>query len=313
MSILNNQHETLSFSYGAFVWFFGVVEDRMDPEKLGRIRVRIFGYHSENSSDIQKNDLAWAIPIQDISSGSLSGLGRSPTGIVEGTHVFGFFYDGHDTQVPMVLGTLGGIPSEKNSSKGFNDPNGKYPKFLNEPDTNRLSRNEKISETIVQKKKDSLEKGVKKALNKGTWDEQVTPYAAEYPFNHTFESESGIIQEFDDTSGSERYHLYHPSGSFTENHPDGIKVEKITKDKYEIIYGDNNVLIKGECNITVQGNVNLLTYGNLRQEIYGNKDEYIHGNYQLFIGGTLKQRSGGRTYIDAPRIDLNLPGPSITF
>ena len=31
-----------------FVWFTGVVEDRDDPDQLGRVRVRILGYHTED-------------------------------------------------------------------------------------------------------------------------------------------------------------------------------------------------------------------------------------------------------------------------
>ena len=30
-----------------FNWWVGVVENRMDPLKLGRCQVRIFGYHTE--------------------------------------------------------------------------------------------------------------------------------------------------------------------------------------------------------------------------------------------------------------------------
>ena len=30
-----------------FYWWFGVVEDRNDPLRLGRGRVRIIGYHTE--------------------------------------------------------------------------------------------------------------------------------------------------------------------------------------------------------------------------------------------------------------------------
>ena len=32
--------------YGMIFWF-GVVEDRQDPIKLGRVRVRIYGWHDE--------------------------------------------------------------------------------------------------------------------------------------------------------------------------------------------------------------------------------------------------------------------------
>jgi hypothetical protein len=313
--IINNQHETLTFSYGAFVWWFGVIEGRMDPMKLGRLQVRVNGYHTDNIKDIPSDKLFWAMPVQGITSAAMNGIGDSPTGIVEGTHVFGFFYDGHNAQIPVILGSIAGIPGEKRTDKGFFDPNGQYPRdeFLNESDVNRLARSEKIEKTVVKHKQDSIDKKVKKALNKGTWDEPKTPYKAEYPFNHVYESESGHIEEFDDTSGSERYHRYHPKGNFIEDHPDGTHVEKIVKDKYEIIHGDDFIHIKGNCNITIDGNANLLVKGNMQAEVNGNKDEYIHGNYQLLVGGTTKIRSGGRLYIDSPRIDLNKPGPRISF
>jgi len=35
-----------------FVWFVGVVEDRDDPDKLGRVRVRCLGYHTEDLDKI---------------------------------------------------------------------------------------------------------------------------------------------------------------------------------------------------------------------------------------------------------------------
>ena len=31
-----------------FVWFTGVVEDRQDPKRLGRVRVRVLGMHTED-------------------------------------------------------------------------------------------------------------------------------------------------------------------------------------------------------------------------------------------------------------------------
>ena len=35
-----------------FIWFAGVVEDRNDPLKLGRCRVRCLGYHTEDKECI---------------------------------------------------------------------------------------------------------------------------------------------------------------------------------------------------------------------------------------------------------------------
>ena len=35
-----------------FIWFTGVVEDRDDPDKLGRVRVRCVGYHTDDVTKI---------------------------------------------------------------------------------------------------------------------------------------------------------------------------------------------------------------------------------------------------------------------
>ena len=74
-----------------FQWFVGVVEDRQDPKKLGRVRVRCLGYHSENISDLPTSDLPWAHPMNPITSATVSGVGQTPLGVVEGTWVVGFF------------------------------------------------------------------------------------------------------------------------------------------------------------------------------------------------------------------------------
>jgi hypothetical protein len=31
-----------------FIWWYGVVEDRADPLELGRVRVRCYGWHTDN-------------------------------------------------------------------------------------------------------------------------------------------------------------------------------------------------------------------------------------------------------------------------
>jgi len=131
--------------YGKFIWWTGVVEDRIDPLKLGRCRVRVLGYHTDKKGidHIPTNTLPWATPSQPITSGAMNGIGTTPMGPVEGTWVFGFFRDGSDAQDPVMIGTFGGIPEERpNPVLGFNDPKGIYPQelYLNEPDTNRLGR-----------------------------------------------------------------------------------------------------------------------------------------------------------------------------
>ena len=83
--------QTGAFSFPSPYFWWGVVEDRFDPKKLGRVRVRVYGYYTGDTGKMPKDDLPWAIPVQGITSAANSGVGRSPTGIVEGTTVFGFF------------------------------------------------------------------------------------------------------------------------------------------------------------------------------------------------------------------------------
>jgi len=117
-----------------FYWFFGVVEDRNDPLRMGRVRVRIIGYHTENKNDLPTEDLPWASPILPITAASISGVGSAPIGPIEGTRVFGFFIDGESAQIPMILGSLPGVRvSAVDLSEGFSDPSGTYP-IVPEPD-----------------------------------------------------------------------------------------------------------------------------------------------------------------------------------
>ena len=94
------------FNKDGFNWWIGVVEDRMDPEKMGRCRVRIYGYHTDSRELLPTESLPWAIPIQPITSAATSGIGSSPLGPVEGTWVIGFFLDGEDCQQPAIFGTI---------------------------------------------------------------------------------------------------------------------------------------------------------------------------------------------------------------
>ena len=90
----------------------GVVEDRQDPKTLGRLRVRCLGYHTEDLIKLPTSDLPWAHVMNPITSATVSGLGQTPLGAVEGTWVVGFFQDGSDAQQPIIIGTFPGVPSE---------------------------------------------------------------------------------------------------------------------------------------------------------------------------------------------------------
>lgn len=103
------------FARDGFFWWVGVVEDRMDPLKLGRCRVRIIGYHIDNQGQLPTEDLPWAMPMQGITSAAISGKGDTPLGPLEGTWVIGFFADGKECQQPIMMGTFGGMPTSSNA------------------------------------------------------------------------------------------------------------------------------------------------------------------------------------------------------
>lgn len=219
-----------------FKWFFGVVEDRDDPLKLGRVRLRINTVHNtENAQKLPTKNLPWAIPLVPVTSASQKQVGLAPVGPMVGTTVFGFFMDGVEAQMPVYLGTLFGIPD-------------KDPKKHDVPDLARELY----------------------TLNKQTLGpEPQTPYQAKYPYNKVFRSESGHIFEVDDTPNAERTHQYHRSGTYTEVNYEGRKVDKIVGDSYEIVVKDKTVYIQGNVNVQVKGNVNVKVDGTYTVESGG--------------------------------------------
>ena len=51
-----------------FIHFQGVVEDRNDPLNIGRVRVRCFGWHSEDKDLIPTDKLPWASTVQPVTN-----------------------------------------------------------------------------------------------------------------------------------------------------------------------------------------------------------------------------------------------------
>ena len=86
-------------------WFMGEVKSTSDPDKLGRLRVRIFGLHTGDTSKIKDTDLPWANVVLPVTQGGTSNT-TQPTGIQKGAKVFGIFVDGKQSQVPLVLGSI---------------------------------------------------------------------------------------------------------------------------------------------------------------------------------------------------------------
>ena len=317
-----------------FYWWHGVVEDVNDPLMLGRCRVRVFGYHTEDLVELPTTDLPWAYPMQPITSAALSGIGTSPTGLLNGSHVFGFFRDDDEGQDPVIIGSFGGIPQSKpNKNKGYNDPGGVYPpsdvpvpigiSVVGECDTNRLVRNDdKIESTIVNYKKKTIVSDVSSTPDmSGTrqWNEPSTPYAAQYPKNHVRFTESGHVEEYDDTPGAERVHVFHKSGTFTEvangwkDDPDGTRVQRIVGHDYEIVHGNKKVYIRGKegLDLVIDGSVNITINNGGNIQINGDTNILANNDVNLQIEGSLK--ASGKDMQFFSQGDVAFSGKSVSF
>lgn len=74
-------------------WFVGVVEDVGDENANGKVRVRIFGVHSQDPIILPTDKLPWATPLMGVNNASTAGYGWSATGVIVGAHVMGFSTD----------------------------------------------------------------------------------------------------------------------------------------------------------------------------------------------------------------------------
>ena len=402
-------------------WWTGIVEDRNDPLALNRVRVRIYGAHTWDKLLIATPDLPWSEVMMPTTSPSLSGLGQTTHGLVEGSTVMGFWRDGLNMQDSVVMGSFIGIPQEhiridetiddahvrsytkisrfhlrdltyldktgpvldisdigavvsgvithgeqydlaptsytgkghgltirltteeflldgkpinavkeativnsgddyaegdtvtfdningeKNSvtfyineiddsdynfPEGFQDPRQQHESnYKGTPDgsnPDHIQRNYGLTldlDSSPRRLGETKGESYPKESYIGTSDVNVLArnYDDEsypiidvvegepkrdyvgpvYPFNHVHETESGHIIELDDTPDKERIHLYHRSGTRIEIDKDGTYVEKIVKDRYSAILGNDTITVSGDVKITVDGDCTITSQGN---------------------------------------------------
>lgn len=217
-----------------FFWWFGVVEDRDDPQKLGRVKVRVHNFHGDKI-ETPTDDLQWAFIIMQPTSASYKKTGLSPTGLMVGSTVIGFFADGGEGQMPMVLGSLPGIEDK--------DP-AKHDVTLLAREVNPLNKN-----TVGP--------------------EPASAYSTKYPYNRVYQSESGHVVELDDTPNNERIHVFHRTGTYLEINQEGRRVNKIVDNDIEVILKDKTVYIQGNASVEVKGNVNIKVDGNYNLDVTG--------------------------------------------
>lgn len=95
--------EPLSFFLGhdQFIWWIGEVKDVHDTLKVGRVKVRIIGVHTE---DLSTNELPWAYPLMPVTHSTM------PHTLKPKDWVAGFFLDSKLCQLPVIWGVFPSIP-----------------------------------------------------------------------------------------------------------------------------------------------------------------------------------------------------------
>ena len=214
----------------SFVWWIGKVESRSDPLKMGRVKVRCIGWHTDDTSQITTEDLPWAVVMTPTTSHSTLGVGESPD-LQVGAWVVGFFLDGQRGQEPCVMGSL--------PTSNLNDQDKRV------SDINPLARG---TNTITYEVDSSI-------------NEPESPYAAEYPYNKVMATEGGHTKEYDSTKDKERIREAHPQGTLYEIHPDGSKVVRVVGDNYEVIAGNDSIKVSGNAKLVISGNLDITVGG----------------------------------------------------
>nr|QMP82974.1 MAG: hypothetical protein [Caudoviricetes sp.] len=304
-----------------FIWWTGIVESRKDPKKVGRLQIRIYGWHTEEKKYIPSEELLWAQPIFPTNSSNETYTCK------EGDTVFGFFLDGDSAQYPVFFGRIPDVPEKLYPpSKGFSDPGRdmgdrpvqvasrtmkdgegmdhsdagptRYPNPLNEPTTSRFARNENIDKTPLPFVKSQIKKGIE-AAGGVNWDECEPDYEAKYPYNDSVMSESGHFFDIDDTRRKERINLMHRTGTMHEVRHTGTVHRKDLRHAVRLVHGSDLTNIRGNLWTTVERWTRYRSKGRLVAEINDDSRIDIARTLNLNIGGDLVIKVGGKIYMSA--------------
>lgn len=262
-----------------FVWWIGEVEDRNDPLKLGRVRVRCFGWHTTDKEVLPAKALPWANVVMPSTAPA-----TSSSGLTRGVWVFGFFMDGSKAQRPVVIGHL---PGYRFGSPGESElPRAARGEADYLPPGDVLRDSTVLEEVVVDPNDEQPDDTETGQVNK--WAEPARPTDADYPTAMIQAHESGTYTQI---AGSGRYTIQSNNGSYIEIDAGGNGKFKVVTDHYEIIGGSKYMDVKGTVNMHVVGNV--------VNNIEGNLVENITGNVTRNITGTLEEKvTGDVTYVN---------------
>ena len=253
---------------------FGTVVDTLDPLKLGRVKVNVYGIHD----NIATKDLGWSQVMMPANTPAIRGIGHS-VNLLAGTLVSVTSLD-PKLQEFLVTGTL---PTKTDATTDDTDIDGEVV-TISTPDNNTRVRGEANPHANEPT---------------GTY-EPGSCFAPIYPNNNVMETESGHVKEYDDTPGHERIKERHAGGTQYEIGPDGSKVERIVRDNYQLVAGNDTLEVKGNVKIIVSGNANIAVAKDLTTQVGGNMSSIVTGNMTADISGATNVTSAGDLTLKVP-------------
>jgi len=121
------------FLGGSFLWWVGQIADDSTwrdnispgihksktsiPGWGRRYKVRIIGLHDQGETVIPSDQLPWAQIMYPVTAGGGQTNSGQTSNLRQGMMVFGFFLDGQDQQVPVIMGVLGNNEQTELSTK----------------------------------------------------------------------------------------------------------------------------------------------------------------------------------------------------
>ena len=129
--IENNLLKTNFLGKDGFRWWIGQVapEDAQGDQinQIGntwgsRVKVRIYGYHPPNETELANDDLPWAQVLLSPQGGSGKANRARSLRISPGDIVMGFFLDGDDAQLPVILGMFANTPDYYGGTSEYTSP-----------------------------------------------------------------------------------------------------------------------------------------------------------------------------------------------
>jgi len=94
-----------------------------------RCKVRILGYHPLDDKELPNQDLPWAQIMLPTTAGSGAANFAQPPKVRPGDVVIGFFMDGDNAQIPVIMGMLG--RTDQYSDAGYSNPFSPFTGFTN--------------------------------------------------------------------------------------------------------------------------------------------------------------------------------------